>query len=158
MKYDPLAELVIKQLKKAGKTLSVAESITGGGLGAAITSVPGSSDVFLGGVISYSDSSKLKILEVAKSILKKESAVSEAAAKAMAESVRIKFKSDYAISTTGVAGPGKAYGQKAGTVWIGIASKKEVIAVALFLTGDRVAVRNATIESAFATFSRIITP
>jgi PncC family amidohydrolase len=114
--------------------------------------------VFLGGVISYSDSSKLKILEVAKSILKKESAVSEAAAKAMAESVRIKFKSDYAISTTGVAGPGKAYGQKAGTVWIGIASKKEVIAVALFLTGDRVAVRNATIESAFATFSRIITP
>jgi nicotinamide-nucleotide amidase len=158
MKKDVLAEIVIKSLKKSGRTLSVAESITGGGLGAALTSIPGASDVFLGGVIAYTDKSKLKILEVANSILRKESAVSEAAAKAMAESVRIKFKSDYAISTTGVAGPGKAYGQKAGTVWIGIASKKEVIAVALFLTGDRVAVRNATIESAFATFSRIIAP
>jgi nicotinamide-nucleotide amidase len=158
MKKDVLAEIVIKSLKKSGRTLSVAESITGGGLGAALTSIPGASDVFLGGVIAYTDKSKLKILEVANSILRKESAVSEAAAKAMAESVRIKFKSDYAISTTGVAGPGKAYGQKAGTVWIGIASKKEVIAVALFLTGDREAVRNATIESAFATFSRIIAP
>ena len=158
MKKDLLAELVIKQLKKSGKTLSVAESITGGGLGAALTSIPGASEVFLGGVIAYSDTSKFKILEVAKSILTKKSAVSEEAAKAMAESVRIKFKSDYAISTTGVAGPGKAYGQKAGTVWIGIASKKEVVAVALNLNGDRGEIRNATIESALATFSRIIAP
>jgi nicotinamide-nucleotide amidase len=158
MKQDALAELVIKQLRKSGKTLSVAESITGGGLGAALTSIPGASEVFLGGVIAYSDSSKFKILEVAKSILTKKSAVSEEAAKAMAANVRLKFKSDYAISTTGVAGPGKAYGQKAGTVWVGIASKKEVVAVALILTGDRGAIRNATIQSAFATFSRIIAP
>ena len=66
------------------------------------------------------------------------------------------MKSDYGISTTGVAGPGKAYGQKAGTVWIAIASKKGTISVALSLSGDREAVRNATIVSTLATFERIL--
>ncbi len=151
-----LATTVVNQLKKSGKTLAVAESLTGGGLGAAITEVAGSSEVFLGGITTYSDLTKTKLLEVPKKMITKHTAVSEEVAKAMAESARNLFKSDYAISTTGVAGPGKAYGKTAGTVWMAISSKKEVIAIELSISGDRATVRNATIESALATFSRIL--
>lgn len=151
-----LATTVVNQLKKSGKTLAVAESLTGGGLGAAITEVAGSSEVFLGGITTYSDLSKTKLLEVPKKMITKHTAVSEEVAKEMAASARTLFKSDYAISTTGVAGPGKAYGKTAGTVWLAVASKKEVIAIELSISGDRATVRNATIESALATFSRIL--
>ena len=151
-----LATTVVNQLKKSGKTLAVAESLTGGGLGAAITEVAGSSEVFLGGITTYSDLSKSKLLEVSKKMITKHTAVSEEVAKEMAANARNLFKSDYAISTTGVAGPGKAYGKTAGTVWMAIASKKEVIAIELSISGDRATVRNATIESALATFSRIL--
>ncbi len=151
-----LATTVVKQLSKKGKTVAVAESITGGGLGAAITDVAGSSEIFLGGAITYSDVSKTKLLEVPKRLITKHTAVSEEVAKAMAEGARNLFKADYAISTTGVAGPGKAYGKSAGTVWIAIASKKETIAVELSIAGDRATVRKSTIESALATFSRIL--
>ena len=150
------AELIIKKLKKTKATLAVAESITGGGLGSAITDISGSSDVFVGGVIAYSDEIKVKELGVSKALIKKESAVSEAVAIEMAMGVRKKFKTDYAIATTGVAGPGKAYGQKAGTVWIAIASPDNTIAIPLSLSGDRLAIRKATIDSAFALFSRIL--
>ncbi len=151
-----LATTVVKQLSKKGKTVAVAESITGGGLGAAITDVAGSSEIFLGGAITYSDVSKTKLLEVPKRLITKHTAVSEEVAKAMAEGARNLFKADYAISTTGVAGPGKAYGKSAGTVWIAIASKNETIAVELSIAGDRATVRKSTIESALATFSRIL--
>lgn len=151
-----LATTVINQLRKSAKTLAVAESLTGGGLGATITEVAGSSEVFLGGITTYSDLSKTKLLEVPKRLITKHTAVSEEVAKAMAMGARNLFKSDYAISTTGVAGPGKAYGKSAGTVWLAIASKKEVIAIELSISGDRATVRNATIESALATFSRIL--
>ena len=151
-----LATTVVKQLIKAGKSVSVAESITGGGLGAAITDISGSSKVFLGGAITYSDLSKTKILEVPKRLITKHSAVSEEVAKAMAEGVRQLYKSDFAISTTGTAGPGKAYGKSTGTVWIAIAGKSETIAVELLIAGDRATVRKSTIESALATFSRIL--
>jgi PncC family amidohydrolase len=150
------AASVVKLLKKSKLTVSTAESITGGGLSSALTDIAGSSEVFLGGVVSYSDKSKIKYLGITTSLLKKETAVSEKVAVAMAEAIRVEMKSDYGISTTGVAGPGKAYGQKAGTVWIAIASKKGTISVALSLSGDREAVRNATIVSTLATFERIL--
>jgi nicotinamide-nucleotide amidase len=152
------AELVVKKLKKKKATLAVAESLTGGGLGSAITDISGSSAVFLGGVIAYSDEIKVKELGVSKSTLKKSSAVSEVVAIEMAEGIRKKFKSTYGISTTGVAGPGKAYGQKAGTVWIGISSANNTYAIPLSLTGSREIIRNATIQSALAAFSRILLP
>jgi nicotinamide-nucleotide amidase len=153
-----IASSVVKRLAKKKSTLSVAESITGGGLAAAITEVAGSSKVFLGGVIAYADEIKINQLEVDAKIIKKFTAVSEEVAKEMAIGVRKKFNSDYAIATTGVAGPGKAYGQKAGTVWIAIASKKEVFAIALALSGSRDLIRHATIESALASFERILKP
>jgi len=153
---NSIAVNVVKILKKKKLTIATAESITGGGLSAAITDIAGSSEVFIGGVVSYSDKSKVKFLGVSTALLKKESAVSEKVAIEMAQSIRAEMKSDFGISTTGIAGPGKAYGQKAGTVWIAIASKKETITVALALSGDREAVRNATITSALATFERIL--
>jgi PncC family amidohydrolase len=153
-----IASSVVKRLAKKKLTLTVAESITGGGLAAAITEVAGSSKVFLGGVIAYADEIKINQLDVDAKTLKKFTAVSEEVAKEMAIGVRKKFNSDYAIATTGVAGPGKAYGQKAGTVWIAIASKKEVFAIALALSGSRDLIRHATIESALASFERILKP
>jgi nicotinamide-nucleotide amidase len=153
-----IAQSVVKKLTKKKVTLSVAESITGGGLASAITEVSGSSKVFVGGVIAYEDSIKISELKVDAKILKKFTAVSEEVAKEMAVGALKKFKTDYAIATTGVAGPGKAYGQKAGTVWIAIASKKEVFAIALSLSGSRDLIRHATIESALASFERILKP
>lgn len=153
-----IASAVVKKLGKKKATLSVAESITGGGLAAAITEVSGSSKVFLGGVIAYADDVKIDQLKVDAKSLKKFTAVSEEVAKEMAIGVRKKFNSDYAIATTGVAGPGAAYGQRAGTVWVAIASKKEVFAIALSLSGSRDLIRHATIESALASFERILKP
>ncbi len=151
-----IAKEIIRAMKKKGSTLATAESITAGGLAAAITDIAGASDVFLGGTIAYSDSSKSKILGVPKRLLSKHTAVSEEVALAMAQAVRAEFKSDFAIATTGVAGPGKAYGQKAGTVWIAIVSKSAQQSIALDISGDRGSVRHATIESALAAFSRIL--
>ncbi len=153
-----IAQSVVKKLTKKKVTLSVAESITGGGLASAITEVSGSSKVFVGGVIAYEDSIKISELKVDAKRLKKYTAVSEEVAKEMAIGALKKFKTDYAIATTGVAGPGKAYGQKAGTVWVAIASKKEVFAIALSLSGSRDLIRHATIESALASFERILKP
>ena len=153
---EVIAKELVRTLKKKGLTIATAESITAGGLAAAITEISGSSAVFLGGTIAYSDAIKTKILSVPKRLITKHSAVSEEVALAMATAVRAEFKSDFAISTTGVAGPGKAYGKKAGTVWIAIVSKSTQQAIALDISGDRATVRHATIESALAPFSRIL--
>ena len=147
---------IVKVMKRRGLTLSTAESITGGGVASAITDVAGSSAIFLGSIVTYSDLSKTKFLGIPKRTLTKSTAVSDVVAREMAESVREQFGSDFAISTTGVAGPGKAYGQKAGTVWVAIASKSETITIELALTGERNAIRGATIESALACLSRIL--
>jgi nicotinamide-nucleotide amidase len=143
-------------MKRRGLTLATAESITGGGLGEVLTSISGSSAVYQGGLITYSDVSKVKFLGILKKTLNKQTAVSEEVAIEMARSARAQFKVDYAISTTGVAGPGRAYGQKAGTVWIAIDSCAGTTAVQLALSGTRAEIRHATIESALATFTRIL--
>lgn len=150
------AQSAIRHLRKHKATVSVAESITGGGIGNELTSIAGSSEVFLGGIIAYSDEVKIKELGVSKTLIKKLSAVSEEVAKEMAIGVRKKFKTDFSIATTGVAGPGRAYGQKAGTVWIAISSPNNTVAIQLALSGDRKSIRKATIESAFALLSRIL--
>ena len=147
---------IIKRLAKLKKTVAVAESITAGGLAAAITGISGASKVFLGGVIVYSDEAKIKQLGISKKLIAEYTAVSEQVALEMANSVRKKFGSDYAISTTGVAGPKSAYGQKPGTVWLAITDGKSTLTIPLSLSGDRESVRNAAIESAIATFSRIL--
>jgi nicotinamide-nucleotide amidase len=158
MTEEQLTKQIIKKLSRLKKSVAVAESITAGGLAQQLTTIPGSSKVFLGGVIAYSDDAKISKLSISKSDLKKYSPVSEVVAIEMAKNIRIAFKSDFAISTTGVAGPGPAYGQRAGTVWVGVASKKESFAIALSLSGNREAIRHATIISALAALERILKP
>jgi nicotinamide-nucleotide amidase len=103
---DTLQEIVGKLLRERGASLAVAESCTGGTLSRLITSVPGSSDYFLGGVVSYSNAVKLSILAVDAADIEQYNVVSHEVARAMAQGVRARLGSDWAISTTGIAGPG----------------------------------------------------
>lgn len=101
-----LAVVVLEQLRRRGQTLAVAESCTGGGLGAELTAVPGSSDVLLGGVIAYSNAIKHQVLGVPISLLEQVGAVSDPVAQAMAEGARRLTGSDWSLAITGIAGPG----------------------------------------------------
>lgn len=121
---DTLAACVGRLLADAGKTVSSAESCTGGTISSLFTSVPGSSVYFLGAVTSYANSVKMGVLGVPESTLEKHGAVSSETVAAMAEGVRRITGSDYAVSTSGVAGPGGGSEEKpVGTVWVGVASE-----------------------------------
>lgn len=122
------AELVTKAGTQ-NKTIGTAESCTGGLIGAAITSAPGSSSVFRGGIISYHNDIKINHLNVSADALAKAGAVSEIVAKEMAAGCRESLGVDVAISVTGVAGPsGGSVEKPVGTVWVGIASANKVSA------------------------------
>ena len=109
--------------RKAGATLAVAESCTGGALSASFTAMAGASEYFLGGVVSYSNDVKANVLGVPRDTLELYGAVSEETAMAMANGVRCLCGSDYALSTTGIAGPAGGSEEKpVGTVWIGLAT------------------------------------
>jgi nicotinamide-nucleotide amidase len=103
---DSLASVVLAALRQRGQTLSVAESCTGGGLGAALAAVPGASDVFLGGVIAYANSVKQALLGVPAEVLERHGAVSDPVACAMADGARRISGSSWAVAVTGIAGPG----------------------------------------------------
>ena len=132
-----------------GKSFATAESITGGGIGAALTSVPGASLVFKGGIISYTDEVKRGVLGVAKQALETYGAVSEPVARQMAMGARRVMHADVAVSVTGLAGPtGDDFGHEVGTVFIGYADGHTVTVGEYHFEGDREAVRNQTIEAA----------
>ena len=135
----------------AGKRLATAESLTGGGIGQAVTSVSGASAVFAGGVISYTNEVKHKVLGVPVEILDTCGAVSAPVAKAMAEGARRVIGADVAVAVTGLAGPdGDEFGNPVGTVFIGYADEKTAFAREYHFTGDRAEVREQTIEAALA--------
>jgi nicotinamide-nucleotide amidase len=157
--YSPiqkLSETIVKTLTLRGETISTAESITGGLIGGAITGVPGSSEVFLGGVISYSNQMKKDELGITAADIKKVGVVSEAIAVAMALAIQKRTKSTWAISSTGVAGPGPVDGIPAGTVWIAIAGPKIAQGIELSIAGKREIVRLGAVESALGAFERIL--
>ena len=132
-----------------GRTLVTAESCTGGGIGAALTAIPGSSAVYKGGVISYTNWVKEQVLGVAPELLECCGAVSLPVAKAMASGVRKLLQADVAVSVTGLAGPGgDDYGNAVGTVYIGCETQENAIAREYHFTGDRHAVRNAAERAA----------
>jgi nicotinamide-nucleotide amidase len=117
-----LAQQVGERFRRQGHSLAVAESCTGGLLGAAITDVPGSSTYFLGGVISYADPVKLEQLGVSEATLHRYGAVSEQTAAAMASGVRERLHADVGVSITGVAGPDAEGSKPVGLTFIGIAA------------------------------------
>ncbi len=117
-----LAQQVGERLRQQQLWLAVAESCTGGMLGAALTDVPGSSAYFLGGIISYADRVKLEQLRVSAETLRRYGSVSEQTAAAMASGVRQVLHADIGVSITGVAGPHSEGSKPAGLTYIGIAA------------------------------------
>ena len=140
-----LATVVVRALEARGQTVTTAESCTGGGLGAAITTVSGSSAVFLGGVISYANAVKQNQLGVSADDLEAHGAVSEPVARSMAEGARTRLSSDYGVSTTGVAGPGGGSPEKpVGTVDVAVAGPDGTSYRRLRLFGERDTIRHAS--------------
>lgn len=137
-KDDTLESAIGDLLKAAGKSLSTAESCTGGTISSLITSVPGSSEYFLGSVTSYANSVKENVLSVPAQIIETYGAVSSECVAAMAEGVRKLTSSDYSVATSGIAGPGGGSDDKpVGTVWIGVTSEKGTETFRLRFNSDR---------------------
>ena len=132
-----------------GKTLVTAESCTGGGIGAAITSVPGSSAVFKGGIISYCNSVKSQLLQIDSEILDKYGAVSAPVAEAMARGARTLLDADVSVSVTGLAGPdGDEFGNPVGTVFIGYCDSNITLSRKFMFLGDRAYIQSQAIRHA----------
>ena len=144
-----LAERLVALLNANGLVCVTAESCTGGGVGSAITSVPGSSAVFAGGVISYANEVKRDVLGVSEEILATKGAVSPECAAAMADGVRRLLKTDIAVSLTGIAGPGGGSAEKpVGLVWFGLSTPDGTRTEKAIFPGDRAQVRTAAVKHA----------
>lgn len=133
----------------SGKTLVTAESCTGGGIGAALTSVSGASAVYKGGIISYTNWVKHNVLGVDDSLLETVGAVSAPVAEAMAAGARRVLQADAAVSVTGLAGPGgDEFGNPVGTVFVGYADSRGVQSRHFLFAGSREEIREQTIREA----------
>lgn len=143
------AEKLVKSLRERQMTCATAESCTGGGVGYAITAVPGASAAFKGGVICYDNAVKREGLGVPEDVLETQGAVSSACAAALAEGARSRLRVDLAVSITGIAGPDGGSAEKpVGLVWFGLASRSGVATEHRVFPGGRAAVRAAAIEHA----------
>ena len=137
-KDESIDQVVGRQLKKIGKTLSTAESCTGGYIAHILTSQPGSSAFFLGSVVSYHNSVKEQLLDVNHDVLETEGAVSEAVVKQMAASIRNQSGSDFSIAVSGIMGPDGGSAEKpVGTVWIAVADHETVVTQKMQFRFDR---------------------
>ena len=146
---DTLQNCIGRTLEAAGKTISVAESCTGGLISHLFTSIPGSSAYYLGSVTSYANSVKERVLGVPAEIIRNHGAVSSECAAAMASGVRELTGSDFSVATTGIAGPGGGSDEKpVGLVWVGVSSKEGTQTFKIQYKGDRK--RNIERFAAFA--------
>lgn len=144
-----VAENLVALLKARGLTCATAESCTGGGVGSAITAVAGSSEVFLGGIISYANEVKRDVLGVAADALEKFGAVSPQVAEQMADGARRLTKADLAVSLTGIAGPGGGSAEKpVGLVWFGLSTPSGTRTEKAIFRGDRAKVRAQAVTHA----------
>ncbi|WP_257669309.1 competence/damage-inducible protein A [Parapedobacter tibetensis] len=136
---DTTLESVIKRImNQKGLLLATAESCTGGNIARLITSLPGSSSMFEGGAVTYSNAMKIKLLDVKQQTLERHGAVSEETVREMALGAQANFKTDYAIAVSGIAGPDGGTPEKpVGLVWIAVAGKKGVIAREYQFGNDR---------------------
>jgi nicotinamide-nucleotide amidase len=152
---DPATALVVRALIDRGLTIAAAESLTGGLVAAELTSVPGASAVVLGGVVVYATELKHTLLGVDAGLLAAEGPVHPEVARQLAAGVRERLAvagrpADLGVATTGVAGPDPQGGRPVGTVFVGVSSALGTRAVALELSGDRDAIRRATVAAAVA--------
>lgn len=153
--HDDVARLHA-QLRERRATVACAESLTGGLLAASLTAVAGSSATFVGGFVTYATDLKVSVLGVPDNLVERYGVVSAECARAMAEGARRATGATYALSTTGVAGPGPQDGVAAGTVFVAVCGPGGTTAVALELVGDRSAVRERTCREAVSVLSAIL--
>lgn len=154
---EQIAADLIARAARSGQTIVTAESCTGGGIGAALTSAPGSSRVFAGGIIAYSNQVKHDLLSVPMDMLESYGAVSTPVAKAMADNVRRAFGADIAVSATGIAGPGGGTATKpVGLVYLGLSVLGQETTVTELRCGDtgREKVRVKTVDTALGLLLR----
>ncbi|MDB4890809.1 MAG: Competence-damaged protein [Gemmatimonadetes bacterium] len=150
-----LAAVVLEMCRKRKLKIAVAESCTGGLLGARLTAIPGSSDVVRGGIISYDNGIKTSLLGVPKAMLDEHGAVSEPVARAMATGARSATDANVALAITGVAGPdGGSESKPVGTVWIALDMNGEVEARRYNMVGDRAEIRHRSAQAAMEMLRR----
>lgn len=147
------AASVVHALSAVGATVGTAESLTGGLLGAALTSVAGSSTVYRGGIVAYATDLKVQLLGVDPGLVARHGVVSAACAEAMAVGARTRTGATYGLSATGVAGPDSQDDQPPGTVYVGLCGPHGTSARALSLAGDRDAVRRGAVAAALSVLS-----
>ncbi|HBI05044.1 MAG TPA: competence/damage-inducible protein A [Paenibacillaceae bacterium] len=153
---DSLATVLMNTLKEQGKTLSLAESITGGLISHFITSIPGSSQVYRGGIVCYSDEVKNKLLGVPEDVLQKEGAVSAKTAEILAKEVRKGLGTDIGLSITGEAGPNPSGHQPVGKVFIGLDDDAGTLVEEIQLSGHREGIQlKATKHGLFMLIERL---
>ncbi len=147
---DPmtLASALQAELFGRSQMLATAESLTGGRLGDVMSAAPGASDTYLGGVISYATEVKHKVLGVSKGTIDEHGVVSAECAEEMATGVRERLGADWAVSTTGVAGPTKQEGKPVGLVFIGVAGPSGVRSRRYDFDGERAAIREQVVRAA----------
>jgi len=143
---DPLAETVIGLLIARDQTIGTAESLTGGLVAVALTTVPGASAVFRGSIVAYAPDLKTALLGVPAGLIGRVGTVHEDVAVAMAQGARAALGTEIGVGTTGVAGPDPADGLPPGTVHIAVATPERTVHEALALTGGRAAIRLGTVE------------
>lgn len=144
-----LADLVLTRARARGLHIVTAESCTGGGIGQRLTAVPGSSDVFSGGIIAYDNRIKTETLGVSQALIAQHGAVSEAVASAMALGAAQRLRAELAIAVTGIAGPGGGTEEKpVGLVYIAVAAEGKVFCHRHLFPGDRSEVRGRTVQIA----------
>lgn len=143
-------------LVERGETVASAESLTGGGLADLLSSTPGASSSYVGGVVSYATSVKVKVLGVPAELVERYGVVSEECAGAMATGARDVLGATWAVSTTGVAGPTEQEGKPPGTVFVGIAGPGLLEVVALELDGKRQQIQERTVREALGAFEEVL--
>jgi len=148
---ETLEEIVVRLLTKRNQTLATAESCTGGLIANRITNVPGASSVFIAGYVCYANQAKINMLDVDPKLVEKHGAVSESVARTLAEHARACARCDYALATTGVAGPtGGSPEKPVGTVYVGLASAElETIVKKFFFPTDRETFKQLAAQAAF---------
>lgn len=152
-----LMKIIADRLIEKSLTVSVAESCTGGLLGAEFTSMPGSSAYFIGGIQAYSNDVKTNQLGVEYSTIEKHGAVSRETAEEMSKNIRRKMNTDFGISITGIAGPDGGTAEKpVGTVWIAIANANAIVSQSYLLGNDRNSVRERAVTSALNLLYKIL--
>lgn len=151
MNITEQTQAILAHLTRQQQTLCFAESCTGGLLAAQITSVAGASAVFVGALVSYANSVKRDLLAVSDDVLREQGAVSSSCALAMALGARRMMGADWAISTTGVAGPGGGGAEKpVGLVWIAISSAAQEYSESYVFSGNRNQIQTSAVHSALA--------